>query len=93
MNLLEDIKVENHAVGILLQNDDDIEGLKFNLRAIAKYGIVKKGTPICIFHEVTFPVEKKWDIMRMTLNPISFHVVNFTVPEGLASAEDRKSTV
>mmetsp|Transcript_47851 Transcript_47851/g.57925 ORF Transcript_47851/g.57925 Transcript_47851/m.57925 type:complete len:331 (+) Transcript_47851:91-1083(+) len=85
---IEQINVENHAVGILLRNDEDIEDLKYNLRALRKYEIVRKETPICIFHEDTFPVEKKWDIMRMTLNPISFHVVNFEVPEGLVSAED-----
>eukprot|EP00586_Coscinodiscus_wailesii_P001847 CAMPEP_0172479328 /NCGR_PEP_ID=MMETSP1066-20121228/3871_1 /TAXON_ID=671091 /ORGANISM="Coscinodiscus wailesii, Strain CCMP2513" /LENGTH=287 /DNA_ID=CAMNT_0013239717 /DNA_START=46 /DNA_END=906 /DNA_ORIENTATION=- len=85
---IEDMKVEKHAVIMLLPNDaDDLEDLKYNLRALGKYEVIKKETPIVFFHEASFPVEQKWNIMKWTLNPVSFHVADFSFPEGFVSAE------
>eukprot|EP00586_Coscinodiscus_wailesii_P021660 CAMPEP_0172519342 /NCGR_PEP_ID=MMETSP1066-20121228/291361_1 /TAXON_ID=671091 /ORGANISM="Coscinodiscus wailesii, Strain CCMP2513" /LENGTH=467 /DNA_ID=CAMNT_0013301911 /DNA_START=66 /DNA_END=1470 /DNA_ORIENTATION=- len=85
----EDTKVERHAIAILVpDDDDDLDDLKFSLRSLRKYEIVKKETPIIIFHEESFPVDKKWEIMKWTLNPISFHMADFRFPEGFLSSKD-----
>jgi len=85
----ESIKVEKHAVVILVpDNDEDLNDLKFALRSLRSNKIVQKETPILIFHEDSFPVEKKWEIMKWTLNPISFHLGDFSFPEGFSPDDE-----
>lgn len=80
---------ETSAIAALVpDNEGDLHDFCLALKSLTMNNIVTPTTPILIFHENDFPDLQKYNIVKCTNNPLTFHLVNFDFPKGFDAEKE-----